>query len=298
MPVFAPIRAGVSRSVHSMRSRFLAMLVAMFLAISCAAPERASPPDRVLFVGNSLTYVGNVPAVFSALAEANGTPMPSDMIVKGGATLSERVADGSVARALAEHRYAWLVLQERGGDLMCSFGPESCVQSRQAIDALARMGDAHGVKVVLLGSYQPHPHASRMLVEKESAAATEAGIPYVEISETLRRLRDHAPDLVWFAADGVHPGKDLALLDAIRLHQVLRGRAPTPAPLMVKAPIHGVSSGLTAVLRASDAPPPRPDTAPGTQYDAETLRRIIDVVEPVLIDGNDILARPVEALPR
>ena len=98
MPVFAPIRAGVSRSVHSMRTRFLALLVAMFLAISCAAPERASPPDRVLFVGNSLTYVGNVPAVFSALAEANGTPMPSDMIVKGGATLSERVADGSVAR--------------------------------------------------------------------------------------------------------------------------------------------------------------------------------------------------------
>jgi hypothetical protein len=252
----------------------------------------------VLFVGNSLTYTGNVPAVFSALAEANGAAMPSDMIVKGGATLSQRVADGSVARALAEHRYTWLVLQERGGDLTCSFGPDSCVQSRQAIGALARMGDAHGVKVVLLGSYQPHPQASRSIVEKESAAATEAGIPYIEISETLRRLRDHAPDLVWFAADGMHPGKDLALLDAIRLHQLLRGRLPLPASLTVQAPIYGVSSGLTAELRASDGPPPRPDTAPGTQYDAETLRRIIDVVEPVLVDGNDILARPVEAIPR
>jgi hypothetical protein len=283
---------------RSMRTDLLALLVAMLLAVSCAAPGRVSPPERVLFVGNSLTYVGNVPAVLSALAEANDAPMASDMIVKGGATLSERVADGSVARALAERRYAWLVIQERGGDLMCSFGPASCVKSRQAIGELVRMGDAHGVKVVLLGSYQPHPVASRSIVQKESAAAADAGIPYVEVSGTLRRLRDIAPDLVWFASDGMHPGKDLALLDAIRLHQVLRGRLPMPVALTVKAPIYGVSSGLDAVLRSSDAPPPRPGTVPGTQYDAETIRRIIDVVEPALVDGNDMPVPSVEAVPR
>jgi hypothetical protein len=283
-------------------SAFRAVCVgALFALIGCVPHEARGPqlpPDRVLFVGNSLTYVGNVPAVLSALAEADGAPMPSDMIVKGGATLSERVADGSVARALADRRYAWLVIQERGGDLMCSLGPASCAQSRQAIDALARMARAKGVKVVLLGSYQPHAQASRRLVDMESAAAADAGIPYVEVSETLRRLRDHAPDLVWFAPDGMHPGKDLALLDAIRLHQALRGRLPAPVPLTVKAPIYGVSSGLDAVLRSSDAPPPRPETMPGTQYDAETIRRISTVVEPALVDRKDTPVPPVEAVPR
>src|SRR6056297_941890 len=81
-----------------------------------------SNPDRVLFVGNSLTYYGNVPAIFSALAEASGKPVTSDMIVVGGAELTERVADGTVARALDERRYTALVLQERGGALIGSFG--------------------------------------------------------------------------------------------------------------------------------------------------------------------------------
>lgn len=274
-----------------MRTVFLALLVAVFLAVSCLSPVQASPPDRVLFVGNSLTYVGNVPAVFSALAEANGTPMPSDMIVKGGATLSERVADGSVARALAERRYTWLVLQERGGDLMCAFGPESCVHSRQAIGELVRLATASNVKVILLGSYQAHPDASRRLVEMESAAAAEAGIPYVEISETLRHLRATAPDLAWFASDGMHPGSDLVLLDGIRLHQALRGRLPMPAPLTVKAPIYGVSSGLDASLRASDAPPPRSDTVLEAHYGASSMRRICEAIASVPANDDDSLVR-------
>jgi hypothetical protein len=287
-----------ARATSAVRAACFVALLSLVGCVSHDARGPQLPPDRVLFVGNSLTYVGNVPAVLSALAAANGAPMASDMIVKGGATLSERVADGSVARALSERRYAWLVIQERGGDLMCSVGPESCVQSRHAIGELVRMGDAHGVKVVLLGSYQPHPTASRSIVQKESAAAADAGIAYVEVSETLRRLRDIAPDLVWFASDGMHPGKDLALLDAIRLHQVLRGRLPAPVPLTVKAPIYSVSSGLDAVLRSSDAPPPRSGTVPGMLYDAETIRRITEVVEPALVDSKDIPVPSVEAVPR
>ena len=270
-----------------MRTGWLALLAAMFLAVSCAAPERAFPPERVLFVGNSLTYTGNLPAVFSALAAADGAPMPSDMIVKPGGTLRERVADGSVARALAGRRYAWLVIQERGGDLVCAFGPDSCVQSRQAIGDLARMAVAKGTKVVLLGTYQPQEQASRHLVERESAAAKEAGIAYAEVSETLRSLRAIAPELAWFAADGVHPGKDLVLLDALRLHQALRGRLPASGELMVRAPIHGNPSGLDETLRASDTPSPRHDTVLEAHYSAETVRKVALGIERASGDGGD-----------
>jgi len=64
----------------------------------------------LLFVGNSLTYVGNLPAVLDALAAANGRTIASDMLVSGGATLSERVADGSAGSARvatdATYRYS------------------------------------------------------------------------------------------------------------------------------------------------------------------------------------------------
>lgn len=255
-----------------MRTCLVVLLMALLCCASCTRPERQPGRERVLFVGNSLIYVGNAPAVLSALAAANGGPLDSDMIVKGGATLAERAADGSVARALAEQRYTTLVLQERGGDLMCAFGPASCEQSRQALRELVRLARARGVKVVLLGTYQAHPQSSLRIVEAESSAAAQAGIAYVEISETLQHLRKRAPDLAWFAPDGQHPGKDLALLNAMRIHQTLRGALPAPAALTVNAPIYGVSSGLDGMRRASDAPPPRVDTPMQTQYTADTLR--------------------------
>lgn len=251
------------------------LLSAVVLCASCATRPSPGEPDRVLFVGNSLLYVGNVPAVYSALASANGHPVASDMIVRGGATLSERVADGSVERALDEHRYTALVLQERGGDLLCSLGPESCSDSRKAIVALAEMARERDVRVVLLGSYQSLPHASLQLVEAEQGAAAEAGIPYVEVSERLRNLRASAPDLAWFHSDGAHPGKDLVLLDAVLVYQALHGSLPAAKALTVHAPIYGTSSGLVAALRAADAPPPLAETPMQVPYPATTVERVL-----------------------
>lgn len=137
-----------------MRTLILLALVFLLSVTPCSALEEQG---RVLFVGNSLTYVGNLPAVFSALAEANGKPIASDMIVRGGATLTDRVVDGSVAQALSDKKYTAIVLQERGGDLMCLFGRDSCVQSRLAIKTLVKLANETDTKVVLLGTYQLQP---------------------------------------------------------------------------------------------------------------------------------------------
>ena len=85
------------------------MLLLSLLVAGMQVPAGAMQPEaaqRVLFVGNSLTYVGNLPATFAALANANDQRVHSAMIVQGGATLEQRVADGSVRQALASYRPA------------------------------------------------------------------------------------------------------------------------------------------------------------------------------------------------
>ncbi|MGY1530567.1 hypothetical protein [Luteimonas sp. A649] len=260
--------------------RILTFLTLLSLVVStaCRAADSYVQPERVLFVGNSLTYVGNVPAIYSALAVANGRPAISDMIVQGGATLTQRVSDGTVARALAGGEYTALVLQERGGDLICSFGPESCADSRAAIQTLAHLANQKGVSVVLLGTYQPNPVASQDLVEKEAAAAKEAGILYVEVSEKLRKLRSVAPELTWFASDGMHPGRDLALLNAVLVHQALHDSLPRADLLIVAAPVYGTTSGLTEDLRRADDPPPLLDTPSEVQYTSDTLEKLLNII--------------------
>jgi len=244
--------------------------------LSCGAVDQPLQSTKVLFVGNSLTYVGNVPAVYRALAQENGHDSPSDMIVRGGATLSQRVGDGSVARALEVGKYTHLVIQERGGDLMCSFGADACTQAREAVLALANIGRRNGVSVLLLGTYQPDSSASRRLIESESGAARDAGIPYVEVSGRLQHLRDTAPELSWFAADDFHPGPDLALLNALLVYQAIHGALPRPGPLKVRAPIYGSTSGLDETLRSSDAPPPLDTTPIEVRYDSAVVEKLLD----------------------
>lgn len=243
--------------------------------LSCGTVDQPPQSAKVLFVGNSLTYVGNVPAVYRALAQANGHESPSDMIVRGGATLSQRVGDGSVARALEEGKYTHLVIQERGGDLMCSFGSDACTQAREAVLALADIGRQNGAAVLLLGTYQPDPSASRRLIEGESEAARNARILYVEVSGRLQRLRGAAPELSWFAADDFHPGRDLALLNALLVYRAIHGELPHPGPLTVTAPIYGSTSGLDETLRSSDAPPPLETTPLEVRYDSAVVEKLL-----------------------
>ncbi len=261
-----------------MQTRALLTFLLTFLLITCGASSSLAREARVLFVGNSLMYVGNTPAIYSAIAAANGIEIKSDMIVQGGATLAERDADGSVANALASRKYTAVVLQERGGDLICAFGPESCEQSRKAISGLVELARDHGAKVVLLGTYQANPSVSKVLVQKESLAASEAGIPYIEVSERLRALNSSFPELNWFAEDGLHPGAALALLNATLIYKTLHGSTPRNAPIAVRAPIYRIKSGLTAILRQSNDPPPLPNTPSKLKYRRSTVQVILQAM--------------------
>lgn len=261
--------------------RFLC-LIFLALAAACSPSNTAQTTAHsrsILFVGNSLTYVGNTPAVFDALATSNGLTVSSDMIVKGGATLTQRLDDGSVARALATKRYTDVVLQERGGDLMCSFGPSSCTDSRKAIQAIVSSARKTGAKIYLLGTYQENSAASEALVAAESAAAAEAGIPYLEVSQKLQTLRVTAPTMVWLAPDGMHPGPSMALLNAILLHQALLGMPPQPNALKVNAPIYGTTSGLTETVRRAEDPPPLETTPRGIEYSANSLQILLQSLD-------------------
>ena len=262
-----------------MRLINLLLLFVSMLCASCTSPTLPEQAPHVLFVGNSLTYVGNTPAVFSALSRSGDHPVVTEMIVEGGATLSQRLKDGSVARALSARHYSAVILQERGGDLLCSFGPSSCEESEKSIAALAALAKSSGAKVVLLGTYQSMPRISTALVEAESAAADKAGIPYVQISNKLLVLQEKLPETQWLDPDGMHPSSNLALLNAITLFEILYNSKPPAGTLIVRAPIYGTNSGLTSALTLADAPPPRSDTRLEISYAADEIERIVSALK-------------------
>lgn len=267
------------RGIQRMRKSLLLGFSILLLCVSCGTARASKHADRVLFVGNSLTYVGNLPAVFSALARANGHTDRSFMLVAPGATLSERVADGSAVRALQKCGCNVLVLQERGGDLFGLFGKDALARSKRAVATLAADGRAKRATVVLLGTYNS-PKVSHRLVAMEGAAAHAAGIPYLAVSERLWRLHEAFPSLEWLRKEGGHPGKALTLLDAILLYEQVYGAYPAAKAFVVHAPIYGTHSGLTPQLRPASAPPPSASTPRTVSYPAAAIERLVAALEP------------------
>lgn len=246
------------------------------VAGSGLAGEPRMDVDNVLFVGNSLTYVGNLPAVFDAVAKENRRATASDMIVAGGATLTDRVNDGSVARALLAKKYSYVVLQERGGDFSCGFGPEICARARTSLNALVDLVRKHGAIPILLGTYQGNARASQELVQAESTAAQTAGIQYISVSDRFQVLQTAHPGMSWLASDGMHPGSSLTLLDATLLFEGLYKEKPRIADVSVHAPIYGIRSGLAPEVRSAGAPSGEPTLETGITYRASDVAQITD----------------------
>lgn len=261
-----------------MRRPLTLVLFSFVLCIACVANAAPARIDRVLFVGNSLTYFGNLPAVFAALARANGHAVHSYMVVSPGGTLSERVADGSAVGALRKCHCNVLILQERGGDLFGSFGNTAERDSRRAITKLATIGDAARATVILLGTYNGRQVTPR-LVAMESAAARAASIPYVAVSGRFWCLRDLYPSLQWLRRPSGHPGADLTLLDSVLLYRQLFGALPAATGFEVHAPIYGDHSGLEPTLRDASAPPPNADTPMSVSYSAAVVGQLVKALE-------------------
>src|SRR5687768_16758411 len=74
---------------------------------AAAAATTAPRELRVLFVGNSLVYVNNLPAILRALAAAQGEPAritPATFVAPGG-TVADRWKDGHAAAALRSSKW-------------------------------------------------------------------------------------------------------------------------------------------------------------------------------------------------
>jgi hypothetical protein len=258
---------------HALRTIVLAVVLACF----CGTAGAIGPKTlHILFVGNSLTYVGNLPAVLRALAADNGEALQADMLVEGGATLTQWLDSGAVQRALAAQHYDRVVLQERGYDFACGFGQQVCKDSRHALHALADIVRKAGARPILLGTYQVTPKASEAIVAAESKAAQSQGVPYIAVSGRLNGGRKQFPHADWFAKAG-HPGHDLVLLEAVLLYEQLYGTVPQAKALDVRAPMFVPGSKFASPAPVSLPLLPEVPLAGGYDYSQGEMANAIEL---------------------
>ena len=91
-------------------------LVAILLAFAgfCLASIHGNAKTvRVLFVGNSLTSVNNLPGMVADIAKSHGYRMVYDSYTPGGARLAQHASNANVLQKLKEQPWDFVVLQEQ-----------------------------------------------------------------------------------------------------------------------------------------------------------------------------------------
>lgn len=72
----------------------------------------ARRPLRILFIGNSYTFVNNLPRLVSALAASADRPMMTKMVANGSMTLAGHWQDGQALATIRRGNWDYVVLQE------------------------------------------------------------------------------------------------------------------------------------------------------------------------------------------
>jgi hypothetical protein len=208
-----------------------ALVLFLLVVFGCGRPlaETAPPSElRVLFIGNSLTYANDLPAIVQALAEAMGKGrLVYETVAFPNYSLEDHWNGGDARRAIAAGKWNIVVLQQGPSAL-----PESRVLLTEYARRFAEVIRGIGAKPAL---YMVWPSQSRLkdfdgVRESYARAAEEVNGMLFPVGEAWRAAWRRKPDLALYSPDGLHPSLLGSYLGAVVIYQQLYGQPSITLP--------------------------------------------------------------------
>ena len=206
------------------------------MALVVDSDSRSQTPEmkplRVLFIGNSLTYWNDLPAMVEALAEASGAARPvCETVVSGGYSLEDHWNERAAQKAIARGGWDIVVLQQ---------GPSASTEGRQSLLEYARRFAQEirraGAKPAL---YIVWPSTSRKgdfdgVAESYRQAAAETKGILFPAGKAWRAAWRRNPKLELYSPDGLHPTVAGSYLAALIIYQQLYAKTPVGLPASLR----------------------------------------------------------------
>ncbi|HZR23307.1 MAG TPA: hypothetical protein VFA59_06955 [Vicinamibacterales bacterium] len=188
----------------------------------------AAPAIRVLFVGNSLTTVNNLPELVQRLAAAGNQKFEYRIVAFDGYSLEDHWNRGDARRAIAEGGWSYVVLQQ---------GPSALPESRVLLIDYARRFASEARRVGAEPAlYMVWPTRERRgdvdgVRYSYESAAKETHALLLPVGEAFRAAQRADARVRLFGADGFHPTMAGSFLGALVMFETMFGaRAPALIP--------------------------------------------------------------------
>ena len=200
-------------------------------------PLSRSPCVRVLFIGNSYTYVNDLPTVFREMADAAGRNVETGMVANGGETLAEHVGSSYSIGAINGSHWQFVVLQEQSEIPSIEALRES--QMYPAVRSLVGLVRAASATPMLLETWAHRDGWSDLglsfstmqaaIYQGYGAIAGELKVALAPVGQAWQVVVREHPEIVLWQSDGSHPTPAGTFLAACSLYTRIFGPCPIGA---------------------------------------------------------------------
>ncbi|HVO43520.1 MAG TPA: hypothetical protein VMT34_12895 [Aggregatilineales bacterium] len=242
------------------------MLALVLLATRPLEPHRVGDAPntiRVLFIGNSYTYVNNLPGLIIELAAYEPRPLDAEMIVEGGATLANHWTEGKALAAIRRGHWEYVVLQEQStlgsgiviNDIDQIGDPANFYVAVRRFDAEIRKGGARTV-LFLTWARQNAPQNQTLLTQAYTNIARELHVVVSPVGPAWQVARITDSSLALHQSDGSHPTSTGSYLAACVFYATFYRKSPIGLPAHVSSRLVDDSGNLQvgeADLNPADA---------------------------------------------
>ena len=209
------------------RTGSLCTFALCFLVLAFTAAPQV-PAQRVLFIGNSLTFANDLPGMVEALSAAGGNKRwTCESVAFPDFSLEDHWSRGDAAKAISHGGWSAVILQQ---------GPSALLESRASLVEYTKKFDAEirraGGRTAL---YMVWPSASRAgdfdaVSASYRAAAQAVNGLLLPVGDAWRAARKRDPTLALYGVDGFHPTTVGTYLAAVVIYSRLSGRSPVGLP--------------------------------------------------------------------
>jgi hypothetical protein len=191
-----------------------------------ACASDAADSLQVLFIGNSHTFVNDLPRMFCKLASTERA-MRVSSVVGPGWTLRQHWDDGAAIRAIEGRRWNFVVLQEQSGTPLGA--PKEFEAAVKKFDALIR---GHGSRTAIYELWPRRDVAQNAseLHRRYVDVADRAGALLVPAGPAWMRALQLHSDLALYQDDGLHPRPAGTYLTACVFYAALLQKNPERLP--------------------------------------------------------------------
>ena len=190
---------------------------------------------RVLFLGNSYTYVNDLPGTFAELAQSGGHPVQVAMVANGGETLAQHSDSSDSMKELSSQSWDFVVLQEQSEipSVAGSRGASMYPAARTLVDRIEAgraaplffMTWAH--RDGLPASGMPGYERMQLAIEDGYLGiARELGVPVAPVGYAWFVVRRAHPEIGLWQDDGSHPSAAGTYLAACVFYAAIFRQSP------------------------------------------------------------------------